>query len=147
MLNMFIYEFNDEDKKLTLSNISRLIPSNFFGNRVSVKPETLFKSWKSQYKLYSQEANRLFELYHTTREYRYEVNLDLKNFFPSVNPLMLYNLIMSLIPITINEMELELLKIILIKLLMERSMGKKSRHFRVEYHRVCRNLIFWEIYV
>ena len=39
-----------------------------------------------------------------TREYRYEVDLDLENFFPSVHPQMLYNLILSLIPITIKRL-------------------------------------------
>lgn len=118
MLNMFIYEFNDDGKPLVLSNISRLIPSNFYGNRVSTKPEELFKPWKKQYKNYTQKANELFKNYHNTHEYKYEVDLDLKNFFPSVNPQMLYNYILSLLPITINDAELELYKIMLIKLLI-----------------------------
>lgn len=118
MLNMFIYELNTDGKPLVLSNISRLIPSNFYGNRVSTKPEELFKPWKKQYKDYTQKANELFENYHNTHEYKYEVDLDLKNFFPSVNPQMLYNYILSLLPVTINDVELELYKIMLIKLLI-----------------------------
>lgn len=118
MLNMFIYELNVDGKPLTLSNISRLIPSNFYGNRVSTKPEELFKPWKKQYKKYIQKANELFENYHNTHEYKYEVDLDLKNFFPSINPKMLYNYILSLLPVTINDAELELYKIMLIKLLI-----------------------------
>ncbi len=118
MLNMFIYEFNDGNEKLTLSNISRMIPGNFYGNRVSTEPEILFKTWQVQYKLYTQEANELFNIYHDTKEYRYEINLDLENFFPSVHPQMLYNLILSLAPVTLTGKELELYKVILIKLLI-----------------------------
>lgn len=118
MLNMFIYEFNTDQKPMTLSNISRLIPSNFYGNRVSLKPEELFKPWKEQYKKYTQKANELLENYHNTHEYKYEVDLDLKNFFPSVNPQMLYHYILSLLPVTIVDAELELYKIMLIKLLI-----------------------------
>ena len=54
IMNLFIYEFNEENEKITLSNISRLIPSNFYGNRVSIKPEVLFKPWKVQYKDYTK---------------------------------------------------------------------------------------------
>ena len=49
MLHLFVYEIPEEeegDPKLRLSNLSRLIPSDFYGNRVSVKPEYLFKPWK-----------------------------------------------------------------------------------------------------
>lgn len=118
IMNMFIYEFNDGDEQLTISNISRLIPGNFYGNRVSASPEVLFKPWKTQYKLYTKKANELFETYHKTQEYKYEIDLDLENFFPSVHPEMLYKLLISLIPITISEKELELYKILLIKLLV-----------------------------
>lgn len=51
MLHLFVYEIPEEeegDPKLRLSNLSRLIPSDFYGNRVSVKPEYLFKPWKNK---------------------------------------------------------------------------------------------------
>lgn len=70
MLNLLIHEvplLDDEtDKKggegkckniLRLSNLSRLIPSNFYGNRVSLKPEELFKPWKQQYQKYTSLTN------------------------------------------------------------------------------------------
>lgn len=133
MLNMFIYEFNDGNEKLTLSNLSRLIPNNFYGNRVSVKPEVLFKPWKKQYKLYTQKSNELFKNYYLTNEYKYEVDLDLENFFPSVHPQLIYNLILSLLPITINELELELYKIMLIKLIVCRITNLNSRTMEKYY--------------
>lgn len=60
MLHLFVYEIPEEeegDPKLRLSNLSRLIPSDFYGNRVSVKPEYLFKPWKQQYQKYNQNSN------------------------------------------------------------------------------------------
>lgn len=133
LLNMFIYELNNGYEKLTLSNLSRLIPSNFYGNRVSVNPDVLFKPWKKQYKLYTQKANELFRNYYLTNEYKYEVDLDLENFFPSIHPQVIYNLILSLLPITINEIEIELYKIILIKLIICRIINLDSRTMKEYY--------------
>ena len=118
ILNMFIYEPNNGDEELTLSNISRLIPENFYGNRVSTRPEVLFKPWKTQYRDYSQKANGLFKSYHETHEYNFEVDLDLKNFFPSVSIPMVYNQILRLLPANLTEEEKRIYKILLIKLLV-----------------------------
>lgn len=117
MLNLLIYEFNNKTSKIVLSNISRLIPSNFFGNRVSLKPEELFKPWTNQYKEYTRISNDSFNNYYNSLEYQYEVLLDLENFFPSINPIYLYSYILSKIPVTLTEEERELYKTILIKLL------------------------------
>src|SRR5699024_9127874 len=48
LLHPFIYELPSDSNKwnLNLSNYSRLIPNNFYGNRVSLKPEELFKDWR-----------------------------------------------------------------------------------------------------
>ena len=62
MLHLFVYEIPEEeegDPKLRLSNLSRLIPSDFYGNRVSVKPEYLFKPWKQQYQKYKMKTIRV----------------------------------------------------------------------------------------
>ena len=111
ILNMFVYESNDGNDELTLSNISRLIPENFYGNRVSTRPEVLFKPWKTQYKIYSQKANDLFKNYHETHEYNFEIDLDLKNFFPSVSIHMIYNQVLHLLPVNLSEEEKTVYKI------------------------------------
>lgn len=92
LLNILIYEF-DENSKISMSNLSRLIPHNFYGNRVAYEPERLFKPWQEQYKKYTSYANELYKKYHENGEYKWEVNLDLENFFPSINPICLYNYI------------------------------------------------------
>ncbi|NFE72851.1 hypothetical protein FDB30_00640 [Clostridium botulinum] len=115
MLNLLIYEPNED--KLMLSSLSRLIPSNFYGNRVSQGPETLYKPWNKQYKKYTSISNELFAKFHKNEEYRYEVCLDIKNFFPSINPEVLYNYIVEKLPVTLKDDNLKLVKQILIKLL------------------------------
>lgn len=66
MLHLFVYEIPEEeegDPKLRLSNLSRLIPSDFYGNRISVKPEYLFKPWKQQYQKYNQNGSKHLYFY------------------------------------------------------------------------------------
>lgn len=46
MLHLLVYEIADVERKLYLSNVSRLLPGNFYGNRTSLNPEVLFKPWK-----------------------------------------------------------------------------------------------------
>ena len=101
MLHLFVYEIPEEeegDPKLRLSNLSRLIPSDFYGNRVSVKPEYLFKPWKQQYQKYNQNSNDALMKYHTSLEYKYEVTLDLENFFPTINPIIIYHYVINHLP-------------------------------------------------
>lgn len=98
MLNILIYDF-DADNKISMSNFSRLIPHNFYGNRVAYEPEKLFKPWQEQYKEYTFKANDYYKNFHDNGEYKWEVNLDLENFFPSINPVCLYNYIVQQIPV------------------------------------------------
>lgn len=98
MLQILVYEVN-ERRELVPSELSRLIPSNFFGNRISYGGRTLFKPWQEQYQQYMTKANEILYKAGETHQYLYEVTLDLANFFPSVHPQMLYNYIMGEIPL------------------------------------------------
>lgn len=102
MLNILIYDF-DAENKITMSNLSRLIPHNFYGNRVAYEPEKLFKPWQEQYKQYTSKANEYYKSFHENGEYKWEVNLDLENFFPSINPICLFNYIVQQIPVEYGE--------------------------------------------
>ncbi|MCI8565865.1 MAG: hypothetical protein HFI39_06040 [Lachnospiraceae bacterium] len=122
MLNLLIYETpknitQQEECQLRLSNISRLIPSNFYGNRVSLKPKELFKPWREQYQKYSSRTNEYLQQYHTSLEYKYEVTLDLQKFFPSVNPAFLYQFILKRLPVVLTEEDRAFFKVLLKKLL------------------------------
>ncbi len=116
MLNILIYDF-DADNKISMSNFSRLIPHNFYGNRVAYEPEKLFKPWQEQYKEYTSKANDYYRNFHENGEYKWEVNLDLENFFPSINPVCLYNYIVQQIPVEYSEEDKKMLCKILEKLI------------------------------
>lgn len=121
VLHPLIYEIpnKDDEWKLNLSNYSRIIPNNFYGNRVSNRPEELFKRWNSQYKKYTQQANEYFKTFRESKEYKYELKLDLVNFFPSVNPLIIYGMLIENIPVTMcSEDNLNVFKRIIKKLLI-----------------------------
>lgn len=120
MLYPLIYEIPNEDNgwKLNLSNYSRLIPNNFYGNRVSKDPEELFKKWNRQYKKYSKAANEYFKTYRASGEYKYELKLDLEQFFPSVDPLLVYRILMENMPVTVGDKDVVTFKRIIYKLLI-----------------------------
>lgn len=109
--------FDDSNDQRNLSELSRLLPSNFYGNIPSTDVAHLFKSWNHQYKEYSENAIKAQKEYCDTKKYLREVNLDIKQFFPSVNPKWVYNLILSKHPISYTEDDIECLKVVLEKLL------------------------------
>lgn len=136
MLHLLVYEIADVEKKLHLSNISRLLPGNFYGNRVSLDPEVLFKPWKPQYQTYTQNANEALKKYHTSLEYKYEVSLDLENFFPTIDPMLVYQLVVERLPVNLKDSDKELLKRILEKLLFCRLKTELSDKLKKEYYKV-----------
>lgn len=136
MLHLLVYEIADVEKKLYLSNISQLLPGNFYGNRVSLNPEVLFKPWKQQYQTYTQNANEALKKYNASLEYKYEVSLDLENFFPTIDPMLVYQLIVERLPVNLEYSDKELLKRILIKLLFCRLKTKLSDKLKKEYYKI-----------
>lgn len=136
MLHLLVYEIADVEKKLYLSNVSRLLPGNFYGNRVSLNPEFLFKPWKQQYQAYTQNANEALKKYNASLEYKYEVSLDLENFFPTIDPMLVYQLIVERLPVNMERPDTELLKSILIKLLFCKLKTDLSNKMKKEYYKV-----------
>jgi len=115
MLQILIFDFSDNNIKP--SEISRLIPSNFYGNRISFDSITLFKPWGKQYEEYTSYANNLYNESIKHTKYKYEIILDLKNFFPSINPEVLQNYFETLLPSNLNEKDKTTYKKIINKLL------------------------------
>lgn len=142
MLHLVVYEIPSKDEKnlkLELSNLSRLIPSDFYGNRVSIQPEYLFKPWKQQYQKYNQNSNDALKKYHTSLEYKYEVTLDLKNFFPTINPIIVYYYIIGHLPAHLADKEMSLMKVVLQKLLFCRlssDFDEKESELKKQYYKV-----------
>lgn len=133
MMNVLVYDVDSEDH-IVMSGLSRLIPHYFYGNRVSSEPEMLFKNWTEQYKTYSSLSNELFAQYHDSHEYRFEVNLDLIDFFPSINPTALYNYICDKLPINITDEEAVLFKKIIEKLMFTKVTNLSSALDRERYY-------------
>jgi hypothetical protein len=115
LLNLIM--FDDTDDKRKLSDISKLLPSNFYGNIPSTNIDYLFEPWNKKYQEYSEKAIKAHNQYFKTKKYANEINLDLKKFFPTIDPLFIYNFIISKWPITSSNSDNQCLRIILEKLL------------------------------
>lgn len=103
MLQVLVYDTDSQPGQLIPSELSRLIPSNFYGNRISYDGRKLFKHWTTQYQNYSSKSTELLNEYCKTGEYKYEVSLDLKNFFPSINPGVIYTYITKHMPMMLDD--------------------------------------------
>lgn len=81
----------DENKHgRNLSDLSKSIPHNFYGNKPSNTVDRIFQKWQTNYQKYNQlivESSREFRKSH---KYNYEVSLDIKNFFPSISPFYIH---------------------------------------------------------
>ena len=119
MFQVLVYDIG-QGGKLIPSELSRLLPSNFYGNRISYNGSQLFKPWQDQYQEYISKANEMLFNYCETSEYKYEVSLDLENFFPSINPQVLYIFLLSHLPLKLNDEDKETIKKIIRKLLIFR---------------------------
>lgn len=88
---MFDDDLDKGDRKL--SDLSKLLPHNFYGNIPSTNVQYLFHKWQTKYKEYTDEIIDHCRAYQKNHSYLTEVSLDIKNFFPSISPLMLYDYI------------------------------------------------------
>jgi len=109
--------FDDSSGTRRLSAISRLLPANFYGNIPSKNVSELFKPWNKQYKEYSTNAIAANRTYYETKKYKYELILDLERFFPSINPIFIYNYIKEKWPVNASPEDKKWVAIILEKLL------------------------------
>ena len=149
LLNVIMYEEidtdtnNDTDKatekkdqsssKIVLSDISKLLPSNFYGNIPSSSMEYLFEPWQSQYRSYSDDIINGYTEYVSTSEYTHEVCLDLVDFFPSIHPLYLLDYVSKKICFE-SESENKLLRTVLYKLLFFKIKDENLDGWESEYY-------------
>lgn len=103
--------------KLELSEIGRVFPNNFYGNIPSENPKYLFHPWQKKYKEYSNVVRESYSRYLETKEYSHEIMIDLENFFPSIQPMIVYKKIINMLKVKYSELDLKCLKIALLKLL------------------------------
>lgn len=136
-----VIAFNDTNGNRELSDISKLIPSNFYGNIPSNNVETIFHDWHEKYKEYSQKVIDEYNLCKQTGEYKYEVCLDIKNFFPSINPDVIYNILLDKMKVIFQSEDQECLKIILRKLLFFNVCNISNCYKKYYNNDLCSNMI------
>lgn len=109
--------FDDSDGTRKASALTQMIPHNFYGNIPSTSVDRLFIKWSKKYKQYSQVIIDKAHEYSQTREYDQVLTLDLKDFFPSVDPIKLLGFIKSKLSPHFAENDLNALETVLTKLL------------------------------
>jgi hypothetical protein len=135
LLNTLLFEIGKDEKTIELTELARILPSNFYGNIPSDRPEYLFKPWHNQFKEYTEVITQSYYEYTKTKEYRFEVTLDLKNFFPSINPAIVYDEIISKYSVKYdNDNDVLCIKTILSKLLVFKISNLKDDTFKKIYY-------------
>lgn len=110
--------FDDSKGVRNKSELSRMIPHNFFGNMPSESVDSLFMNWTEKYRQYSKIIQDKSREYLKTREYDTVINFDLADFFPSIDPARMYNSILNLlVPKYPDKDDLKTLKKAIVKLL------------------------------
>ncbi len=95
ILNCLMFDDNLDTGVRKLSDLSKLLPHNFYGNIPSTNVQYLFCKWQTKYKEYTEEVIEHCRSYQQSHNYLTEVSLDIKNFFPSISPKMLYDYIIN----------------------------------------------------
>jgi hypothetical protein len=95
IMNCLMFDDNLDTGERKLSDLSKLLPHNFYGNIPSTDVQFLFHRWQTKYKEYTKEVIEHCRAYQQNHSYLTEVSLDIKNFFPSISPKILYDYIVS----------------------------------------------------
>ena len=103
IMNCLMFDDDFETGERKLSDLSKLLPHNFYGNIPSTDVQFLFHKWQTKYKEYTEEVIEHCRTYQQNHSYLTEVSLDIKNFFPSISPKMLYDYIISKLSKTYEE--------------------------------------------
>ncbi len=117
MLNLIMFDNNKADERIK-SDISKLLPHNFYGNIPSTKYEHLFWPWKMKYKEYSETTINKYREYKHSKQYSCMISLDLMDFYPSINPGYIYEYIFNNLKVIYDDpYDLECLKVVITRLL------------------------------
>lgn len=95
IMNCLMFDDDLDAGKRNLSDLSKLLPHNFYGNIPSTDVQYLFHRWQTKYKEYTEAVVEHCRAYQKNHSYLTEICLDIKNFFPSISPKMLYDYIIS----------------------------------------------------
>lgn len=110
--------YDDTSGERKLSDLAKLIPHNFFGNIPSRDVSRLFERWQKKYKEYTDATIHKCREYKENHKYNTEITLDIKEFFPSVNPKFIYDFIVDKLSTSFrDEADQKCIKVIASKLL------------------------------
>jgi len=109
--------FNDQKNGRQLSELSKLIPHNFYGNLPSTNIDEIFVRWQQMYKTYSENIIAKSQDCKDRQLYKNEVCLDLQDFFPSINPAFIFDMVKEKLKLVYDGDDLPVLEKILTKLL------------------------------
>lgn len=110
--------FDDSSGKRKRSELTKMIPHDFYGNIPSESVEILFKPWIDQYKQYTDHIIEHCKQYRKNHKYKTEITFDLKNFFPTISPYFIFEYITQKLQFVLTEEDQETLEIVLTKLLI-----------------------------
>lgn len=99
ILNQIMFEIDYEKENTFTKNktdITKILPSNFYGNMPSLDDYQIFEPWQNSYSNFTQKINDKILEYKETKKYEYKITLDLKNFFPSIQIDKLKELLLTL---------------------------------------------------
>ena len=94
-MNCLMFDDDLDTGVRKLSDLSKLLPHNFYGNIPCTDVQYLFYKWQAKYKEYTDEVIEHCRDYQRNHNYLTEVSLDIKNFFPSISPKLLYDYILN----------------------------------------------------
>ena len=127
--------FDDSGVIRKRSELTKIIPDNFFGNIPGNKMEDLFRPWMRQYKTYSDRIIEKSKEYRNNRKYNTEVTLDLKEFFPSVSPAFIFCYVMEKMScVYTTEEDKETLKKVLHKLMFLKIEKENIKDWGTQYY-------------
>jgi hypothetical protein len=110
--------FEDTDRGRKKSELTKLIPHNFYGNIPSTDIKNLFEPWNRKYKEYTEAIITHSREYKKNHRFRTEVTLDIKDFFPSIHPKFIYRYVLDRLNLTYpSEVDRQTLSVVLSKLL------------------------------
>ena len=146
ILNCLMFDDDLDAGKRHLSDLSKLLPHNFYGNIPSTDVQFLFHKWHTKYKEYTEAVIEHCRAYQQSHNYLTEVSLDIKNFFPSISPKMLYDYIIGKLSKT-YEKDFETLGKAVVKLLYFNINKKSIEPWKKYYYPTAVNLAASEMYL
>ena len=126
--------FDDRSGKRKRSELTKMIPHDFYGNIPSESVEILFMPWINQYKQYTDNIIEHCKQYRKNHKYKTEITLDLKNFFPSISPYFIFEYITQKLQYVLTEEDKKTLEIVLTKLLVFKISARNLEGWKSQYY-------------